>query len=482
MAVGRPVYLENTRIPFKTSLKIIGVTLDRNLNFKAHFARVKRECESRRRLVKVISKRRNNNSRKSIIRISNCILTSKLLYGTELTCWGLKELIQTLGPVYNTAVRNASSLMPSTPAIAACAEIGVLPFDMLAMRWTINRLVDFLGKTSGDGGTLQNIANRIAEDLSGNILPAVSKVERVFLRRWDEKGPKIDWGIKRNVKAGDPPEKVVPIFRNHCEAHYENHRLIYTDGSKTEEGVGVGVALPDRGWFRRLPEMCTVFSAEAAGILKAVSFAISQPGPTVIFTDSASVLMALENGKSMHPWIQTIEEALSPKISLCWIPGHCGISGNIEADELARIGRKGIIQSRAVPGPDLRLWLKHETQRHFDNRWWNESNNFLRKIKSTTCSWADRSDRKEQTVLSRLRTGHTRITHILPSGIFRKPFCENCHTQQTIEHMITVCPVLQGFRETCGIPTSIRDVLSNDAVMETNTLLFLKEAGLYDRI
>ena len=64
-----------------------------------------------------------------------------------------------------------------------------------------------------------------------------------------------------------------------------------------------------------------------------------------MFSDSKSVLEALQNKDSKNPLVTTvtdmIEDMLLEKIILrfCWIPGHVSIKGNDRADQLAKDGR-----------------------------------------------------------------------------------------------------------------------------------------------
>lgn len=161
--------------------------------------------------------------------------------------------------------------------------------------------------------------------------------------------------MKELVRAKDSKEKVTAAF-GEVKEKFSNYLQIFTDGSVTEQHVGVGVLSGNCGTALRLPEQCSIFTAEAYAIREAIFMNEQEERPIVIFSDSASVLAAVEGGHSTHPWIQRIETEITRKnITLCWIPGHTGISGNEEADRLAKNAAGLDALTIPVPAMDLKL-------------------------------------------------------------------------------------------------------------------------------
>ncbi|XP_062554074.1 uncharacterized protein LOC134219369 [Armigeres subalbatus] len=223
--------------------------------------------------------------------------------------------------------------------------------------------------------------------------------------------------------------------------------------------------------------MCSVFSAEAAAIFQA----ISQPnsGPTLIVSDSASALSALPSASNRHPFIQAIQEYIDDNTTLMWVPGHAGIAGNESADILANIGRASPYITRSVPADDVKRWLKQQISTAWANEW-RKQRNLCRMVKNSTLPGTDLPNRREQMVLSRMRTGHTNLTHNLGPGEFHHK-CIICHCTNTICHLLNNCPQYDEARRANNISNAV-DALKNDPINERLLINFLKDSKLFHRI
>ncbi|KAJ8910619.1 hypothetical protein NQ315_002855 [Exocentrus adspersus] len=125
-----------------------------------------------------------------------------------------------------------------------------------------------------------------------------------------------------------------------------------TDGSKTLEGTGAGV----RGVRPRvelsfpLGKHASGFQAEMFAILACVSENLKRGYSNQhiqICTDSQAALHALKSPRITSQVVLECTNSLAElgqrnKVRLVWVPGHCGVTGNKEADALARKGSTDI--------------------------------------------------------------------------------------------------------------------------------------------
>ena len=86
----------------------------------------------------------------------------------------------------------------------------------------------------------------------------------------------------------------VPQYREHVSGVYSDHVAIFTDGSKTDQGVGAAAVAPNQTKTPSLPKTASVFTAKLRAINMALSIVEVGTGENyVIFTDSLSTLYSL---------------------------------------------------------------------------------------------------------------------------------------------------------------------------------------------
>lgn len=164
-----------------------------------------------------------------------------------------------------------------------------------------------------------------------------------------------------------------------------------------------------------------------------------------------------------------------------WVPGHSGVPGNATADFLAGSGPSGPRYSTKVPLADTRRWVKSTIRQTWQTEWANSRGAYLQKIKRSTDAWTDLRSMKDQKIISRLRTGNTRLSHNYEGNPFHRT-CVVCNTGNTVEHFICNCPVIDGPRQMYAISASIREALQDDPSSTAVLISFIKNAGLYFKI
>ena len=159
----------------------------------------------------------------------------------------------------------------------------------------------------------------------------------------------------------------------------------------------------------------------------------------------------------------------------------CPIDGNEYADKLAKEALEKPYKKTKIHYMDL----KQKVQKHISSLWekkWSEQTlNKLHKIKPKL---GPRKPlllpRKDSVIFTRLKIGHTSLTHKFLLQGEEKPECISCNTDFTIKHILTECVEFQEERNKHYRCTDLKAIF--DVVEPKRILNFIKEIGLYEKL
>ena len=171
------------------------------------------------------------------------------------------------------------------------------------------------------------------------------------------------------------------------EHHEDNPIHIFTDGSKSAQGVGAGIAIFIHNKLahqRRLTlhGNCSNIQAEQLAIVKAmetikeIHIPDNDPRDITIHTDSKITLQSLKHPKNHRHLIDEIRKnAISLgkhnwHITFTWTKAHVGHQGNELADKLAKeAARKEMITYNRIPICKIVQQLREEGVKEWQTQW-----------------------------------------------------------------------------------------------------------------
>ena len=260
----------------------------------------------------------------------------------------------------------------------------------------------------------------------------------------------------------------------------------YTDGSAEEAtrngGGGIVICQKDKTTNHisiATGKLSTNYKAEAEA-LKTADNTIMQSrenvhNKVVIFSDALSVLQGLDNPRnkdldSLATALNDLQK-LTEKTTIQWIPPHCNIPGNEEADRLAKEGGKQQQESNQITYNEAKTLIKEKQQK----RWLQQHPNY-----NPTDSYCQLS-REDQVILMRLRTGHCRLRHHMFTK-FRlgtTSVCPCSTADMTVEHLLQHCPTHQNLRtETWPTQTPMQKKIFGPLEDLRRTAAYIKATGV----
>jgi ribonuclease HI len=147
-------------------------------------------------------------------------------------------------------------------------------------------------------------------------------------------------------------------FLDHQETHTQ-YVPVYTDGSRSERGVGLAVVFPVAAIRGKMPNHASIFTAELNAIIFALEWMLEHPQMNyTIYSDSRSSLQARQNIYSQQPLVQRAHQLLRTlclqhncAVVLCCVPAHVGVPGNELADCEANAAseQEDLAQDQRIP-------------------------------------------------------------------------------------------------------------------------------------
>ena len=305
------------------------------------------------------------------------------------------------------------------------------------------------------------VGNQVSRTLQSTGLTNLAVIPFTFFDslRWLIDSSMFCEGFDCPKKSTTPTHVIRNIFLHHSRKQHSNSSHIFTGGSKDGLLVGCSAGFADTTRSSKLSPSASNFFAGLYGILAGLQTVLTLNAVSFsIFTDSKSLILALHHLDSTNPLILQIHSAIqcvqssNKTLSICWCPAHVGVPLNEAADDAARQAAQSNAEpvQLSVPYKDLYSAIKSSVKNSWQEVWSNTHGNELRSIKDSIVASPQSADhnRKSSIIITRLRIGHTRLTHQHLMERRLAPHCPFCANDTfTVKYLLAVYPQLTVSRQ-----------------------------------
>lgn len=504
------LFLNGTKIEFVESYKFLGMTLDPKLKWVHHLKQIKSKASQNLNLLKMLSNHNFGSDRKLMLRLHQTMILSVIDYGSQLYSSANLSTLKILDPIHNSGIRFSIGAFKTSPINSIVLDSGLLPLHLRRDKQCLNYAMKILSFTnhSLNKFLLDNSQLEIFHNRNLNYKPFSKRSIELFNKyniniqikfdsqKFHEKPPWLcnDFLIDTSLSDCKKENTSTLVFKKkfyNAISKYPEFSKIYTDGSLFENKTSCAVKMKRLEFKYRLLDYSSIFSAELFAILQAIYLANFQKNKKfLICSDSLSSLQSLKKIYTKHPFVMKIRDSIQNKVNnnsfaFLWIPSHCGIKNNEYVDQLAKEALNDIVyENYAFFSNDMKFLINKNIWNEYNNQWISidASLNKLKFIKTSVSPWKnlDSLSRKQTIILTRLRIGHSRLTH---KHLFDKvppDFCD-CGENISIKHIFTNCPLYRELREKNEIK-DINILAKNDINSMNHVLKFIQEANLYNSI
>ena len=496
------------------SYKFLGLYFDNRLSWKVHITYLRAACTKTLDLFKHLSHLSWGADRVSLIRLYIMLLKPKLDYGCEAYSSASESLLQSLEPIHNAAIRIATGAFRSSPVLSLNSDSGLKPLKY----YRDIKILNYMART------LVNVKHPLYHDLIENYEPSDVEVEEYvvahslvsFVARSEQLRLQHSLNFKMLLPEKPmsiPPWRVLPVnickqlysykknefspaeLRNIFCEHLCEHSAsmcIYTDGSKTDDGVGYAYVWGNNIVSRRVQPYTSSCTAELLAIYDSLAVDVdNQYNDITILTDSRSSIEAICRYNHSNALIKMIQHRIvmcGRRVCLCWVPSHVGVTMNEQADVAARdVITAGHVQPTSLPRTDIKCVIKMYVDERWTEQWRLTSANKLRLIKpsikpvKSSCF----KNRKWDVTLTRLRIGHTKFSHGFLMEGDHQTFCHDCIVPLSVKHVLIECPnfTAERFRHFQTYNLDLPDILYGNSVQYQGKLYaFLESINYLDSI
>lgn len=284
------ITLDNYEFPYKTSIKFLGITLDRKLNWKEHIHDLVKRSENAINVLRTFCRHNWGSSPHVALLFYRTLVRPILDYGSIFYGSAANTHLRKIEQIKNRCLRICTGYLPSTPITAMEAETREPPLQLRRKYVADKFLLKLYSKESDIISKINQLAIYCYTSKYWNNKKIPLLVESyTYISRYSEEIYRSETLTNFAINYENYQEQVKTsflrdytnisqshrniLFHEDIEEKWKDHEYIFTDGSKINSNIGCAVIYPTQNIILKykLPENSSVFSAELLAIKEAFS-------------------------------------------------------------------------------------------------------------------------------------------------------------------------------------------------------------------
>lgn len=120
----------NFPLTFSNNIRIPGLTFDDKLSWHPHLKKLKGECLSRMKIIKILGNKTWGSETKSLLRIYKSLIISIIDYGVIIYNSAKNNVLNTINPIHNQSIRLATGAFRTSPVDSILCNAGEHPLEL----------------------------------------------------------------------------------------------------------------------------------------------------------------------------------------------------------------------------------------------------------------------------------------------------------------------------------------------------------------
>ena len=324
------ILLGKTPIKVVKEAKFLGLIFDNKLTFKNHIQYLNTSCQKALDILRVVGHIDWGADRIVLLRLYGSLVRSRLDYGCIVYGSARRSVLKQLDPIHHQGLRIALGAFRTSPAQSLYTEAHEPSLTIRRLKLSLNYVLKLksLPENPAYSCVFEPQNTKLFEEseskvppLGIRILPHLEKCKlnlnlvddapSLDIVPWKLSVPAVRLDLTNFKKDTTNPERYKQFYLQ-LISEYPLSENVFTDGSKTEEGVAAAAVSTKRinkPFTCRLPDNSSIYTAVLRAILLALKHVYYSKGKSfLILSDSLSSLQSTLNLKHDHPILVQILE------------------------------------------------------------------------------------------------------------------------------------------------------------------------------